>query len=111
LQRTKTLNEQFRETFESIAVHVGINSGPALVGPTKLEGATGVRWTYTASGPVTNVAARIAALGEGGTVLIGAETARRVAGFFPMREIGKRQLKNVKEEVLIYQVLGEADDQ
>jgi len=111
LQRTATLNEQLRGTFESIAVHAGINSGLALVGPTKLEGATGTRWTYTASGSVTNVAARIAALSEGGTVLISAETAWRVAGLFSMKEIGKRQLKNVKEEVLIYQVLGEADNQ
>ncbi len=111
LQRTATLNEQFRGTFESIAVHAGINSGLALVGPTKLEGATGVRWTYTASGPVTNVAARIAALGEGGMVLASAETTRRVAGLFSMQEMGKRQLKNVKEEVMIYQILGEADKQ
>jgi len=107
LQRTATLNEQLRGTFESIAVHTGINSGLALVGPTKLEGATGVRWTYTASGPVTNVAARIAALSEGGMVLTSAETARRVAGLFSMQEMGKRQLKNVKEEVMIYQILGE----
>ncbi len=107
LRRTTTLNEQLQGTFESIAVHAGINSGLALVGPTKLEGATGVRWTYTASGPVTNVAARIAALSEGGTIHIGAETARRVVGFFSMQAIGKRQLKNVKEEVLIYQILGE----
>ncbi len=111
LHRTATLNEQLQGTLESIAVHAGINSGLALVGPTKLEGATGVRWTYTASGPVTNVAARIAALGEGGTVLVGAETARRVAGFCSIREIGKRQLKNIKEEVMIYQILGGADTQ
>jgi DNA-binding response OmpR family regulator len=109
LQRTATLNEQFRGTFESIAVHAGINSGPALVGPTKLEGATGVRWTYTASGPVTNVAARIAALSEGGMVLVGTETARRISGLFSVKEMGKRQLKNVKEEVMIYQILGEVD--
>ena len=66
-----------------------------------------MRWTYTASGPVTNVAARIAALSERGTIHIGPETARRVVGFFSVQEIGKRQLKNVKEEVMIYQILGE----
>jgi class 3 adenylate cyclase len=110
LQRTTTLNEQLRGTFESIAVHAGINSGLALVGPTKLQGATGTRWTYTASGPVTNVAARIAALGGRGTILISEETARRVARFFSLQELGKRQLKNVAEEVLIYQILGKLDD-
>jgi DNA-binding response OmpR family regulator len=108
LQRTTTLNEQLQGAFESIAVHIGINSGLALVGPTRLEGVTGTRWTYTASGPITNVAARIAALGEGGTVLIGVETARRVEGLFSMKQIGNRQLRNVKEAVMIYQVLGQA---
>ena len=107
LQRTTTLNEQLRGTFESIAIHAGINSGLALVGPTKLEGATGTRWTYTASGPVTNVAARIAGLAGGGTILVSVETAKRVAAFFSLQEIGKRQLKNVKDEVTIYQILGE----
>ncbi|MBI3800293.1 MAG: response regulator [Deltaproteobacteria bacterium] len=107
LQRTTTLNEQLRGTFESIAVHAGINSGLALVGPTKLEGATGTRWIYTASGPVTNVAARIAELAGRGTILLSVETAQRVAALFSMREIGKRQLKNVTKEVTIYQILGE----
>jgi len=107
LQRTTTLNEQLRGTFESIAVHAGINSGLALVGPTKLEGATGTRWIYTASGPVTNVAARIAELAGRGTILLSVETAQRVAALFSMRELGKRQLKNVTKEVTIYQILGE----
>jgi class 3 adenylate cyclase len=107
LQRTKTLNEQLRGTFESITVHAGINSGLALVGPTKLEGTTGTRWSYTASGSVTNVAARIAGLAGEGTILVSVETAKRVAAFFSMQEIGKRQLKNVKDEVTIYQILGE----
>ncbi len=45
--------------------------GPALVGATKLEATGGGRWTFTASGPTTNLAARIAGLtrprrGQGG---------------------------------------------
>ncbi len=51
---------------EPIGVHVGVNSGVAAVGATKIEGMAGTRWTYTASGSVTNVAARLAALGAGG---------------------------------------------
>ena len=107
LHRTATLNDQFQGTFESITVHAGINSGLALVGPTKLEGITGVRWTYTAIGPVINVAARIAGLAGEGTILVSAETARRVAEFFSTKELGKRQLKNVTEEVMVYQILEE----
>lgn len=105
LRRTMQLNDQFQETSAPIFLHLGINSGSALVGPTKLEGVNGARWTYTASGTVTNVAARIAGLGEEGVVLVGPETARRIDGFFPVQELGPRQFKNLREQVTIYRVL------
>ncbi len=108
MQKTAELNEQLRGVFDPVSVHIGINSGIALIGPTKYEGASGVRWTYTALGPVVNLAARIAGVAEGGAILVGPETARRIEGDLPTKEIGKRQLKNVKDEVMIYQVPGEA---
>ena len=106
LQRTVQLNLQLQDRAMPIAVHLGINSGPAFVGLTKLEGASGTRWTYTASGAVTNIAARIAALAEAGTVLVGPETARRITGFFAVRQLGLRQLKNITEAVMVSQILG-----
>jgi len=106
LQRTVQLNMQLQDVAMPIAVHLGINSGPAFVGLTKLEGASGARWTYTASGTVTNIAARIAALGEAGTVLVGPETARRITGLFTVRQLGMHQLKNITEAVMVYQILG-----
>ena len=106
LQRTDDLNEQLNGIFEPISVHIGINSGVALLGPTKLEGTSGARWTYTALGPVINLAARIAGIAEGGTILVGPETARRIEREFSTREIGKKQLKNVRDEVMVYQVVG-----
>jgi adenylate cyclase len=106
LQRTVQLNIQLQDMAVPIAVHLGINSGPALVGLTKFEGASGARWTYTASGAVTNIAARIAALGEAGTVLVGPETARRITGLFAVRQLGMRQLKNITDAVMVYQILG-----
>jgi DNA-binding response OmpR family regulator len=110
LQRTDDLNDQLKGIFEPISVHIGINSGVALIGPTKLEGANAARWTYTALGPVVNLAARIAGVAEGGTILVGPETARRIAGHFSTTEIGKRRLKNVRDEVMISQVVGAAGD-
>jgi CheY-like chemotaxis protein/class 3 adenylate cyclase len=107
--RTIQLNAQFQGTFAPIYLHVGINSGVALVGPTKLEGASGTRWTYTASGSVTNLAARIAALSEGDAVLVGPETARRLEGVFPMQMLGQQQLHNISEKVVIYRILGQAE--
>ena len=74
-------------TFAPIYLHVGINSGLALVGPTKLEGANGTRWTYTATGSVTNLAARIAAAGEGGAVFVGPEPPGASRVSFPCRRL------------------------
>ena len=62
LRRTRELNETLHGLPEPLAVHLGVNSGLATVGATKIEGANGTRWTYTASGQVTIVAARLAAL-------------------------------------------------
>lgn len=106
LQKTDELNEQLKGIFDPISVHMGINSGIAAIGPTKYEGASGVRWTYTALGPVINLAARIAGVAEGGMICMGPETARRVEAQFACKEIGKQQLKNVKREVMIYRVVG-----
>lgn len=109
LRLTAQLNDQAYDAVAPIMLHLGVNSGRALVGATKLEGASGARWTYTASGTVTNVAARIAALSEGEGVFVGPETARRVETFFTLRQIGLRQLRNIQDEMMIYHVVREAD--
>jgi adenylate cyclase len=108
VQRTAELNTAGQAHTAPLAVHIGINSGAALVGSTKFEGVSGRRWTYTASGPMTNLAARLVALGTAGTVLVGPETAWRVAGAFPTRSLGKQQFKNFHEEVMVYQILTES---
>ena len=103
--KTAELNAQLEGIFEPIAVHIGINSGIALIGPTKFEGATGTRWTYTALGPAVNLAARIAGVAGEGMICVGPETKRRIEGRFSTRALGKHQLKNVSGEVMIHQVL------
>jgi class 3 adenylate cyclase len=85
-------------------INMGINSGRALVGATKFETYTGARWTYTARGSVTNVAARIGAHATGGSILVSNETAQRVMGQTQLSYLGKFSLKNITEEVDIYQV-------
>jgi hypothetical protein len=50
---------------ERLVVNVGINSGPAFVGAAKFDSYTGSRWTYTARGMTTNIAARIGPLRPG----------------------------------------------
>jgi class 3 adenylate cyclase len=81
-----------------------VNSGAAAVGATKIEGTAGTRWTYTASGPVTNVAARLAALGAGDSVFVGPETARRLSGWLDLEDLGERLLKNVEEPLRVFRL-------
>src|SRR5205814_2202193 len=49
---------------------------------------TGTRWTYTASGPVTKLAARLARLGPGEIVSVGAGARGRLGGGVPLRGVG-----------------------
>jgi class 3 adenylate cyclase len=102
LRRAHAINEEMAALTEPIRLHVGVNSGTAAVGATKIEGTAGTRWTYTASGPVTTLAARLAALGDGDAVVMGGETARRLDGGFATQDWGERRLRNVEEPVRVY---------
>jgi class 3 adenylate cyclase len=106
-RRTRELNVEVGPPFEPITMKVGVNSGIAAVGATKIEGVAGTRWTYTASGTTTNIAARLAALAESdGAVLVSAETRGRLGEEFDTEELGARTLKNVREPLPVYRVLG-----
>jgi class 3 adenylate cyclase len=104
LRRAHLINGELAGKSEPIRLHVGVNSGTAAVGATKIEGTAGTRWTYTASGPVTNLAARLAALGEGDAVILGGETARRLDAEFSCEDWGERRLRNVEEPVRVFRV-------
>jgi len=106
LRRTAEINAEAESMADPIAVHVGVNSGMAAVGATRIEGMAGTRWTYTASGPVTNVAARLAALGEGDAVMLGAETRRRLGPEFSAEDLGEIPLRNIDEPVHIFRLRG-----
>jgi adenylate cyclase len=89
-----------------LAIHMGLNSGLALVGSTHFEGGQGTRWTFTASGPVTNLAARLAATAQAGQLLVGPETVRRLGNRYQVERLGCEHLKNLAQAVDIYRVLG-----
>jgi class 3 adenylate cyclase len=104
LSATEMLNE--KHGAEPLAIHIGINSGPALVGSTRFEGPRGARWTFTASGPVTNLAARLAAVAREGQVLAGPETVQRLGSHYRLEKLGLEHLKNVSEPIELYRILG-----
>jgi DNA-binding response OmpR family regulator len=106
LAATDALNQVNRE--QPLAIHLGINSGMALVGSTRFEGLRGTRWTFTASGPVTNLAARLASIAEAGQILVGPETVRRLGGRYCLQRLGRERLKNIAEAVDIHCILGPA---
>jgi len=91
---------------QPLAVHMGINSGLALVGSTRFEGRRGTRWTFTASGPVTNLSARLAGMAAAGQILLGPETVRRLGSRYRLQRLGREHLKNLAEAVDIHCVLG-----
>ena len=104
-ERVSRINGEERMRLEPITVNIGINSGQCLVGSTRFEGVSGTRWTYTASGPVTNMAARIGALAANGKILIGEETHRRVGNRFSTREAGTHALKNIRKPVRVFELV------
>jgi class 3 adenylate cyclase/HAMP domain-containing protein len=105
LAKVTELNQAFTGIYPPVAIHVGINSGPALVGATKLDAAGGGRWTFTATGPTTNLAARVAGLTKGGEVKVGPETAERIKGHYVLEDTGEHQLKNVAQPVRVFRLV------
>jgi class 3 adenylate cyclase len=105
-RRTQEINTELEGELQPISMKVGVNSGIASVGATKIEGAAGMRWTYTASGPTTNIAARLAALGEGGGVVVSEETHHRLGDEFQADDLGFQALKNVRQPAHVYRVTG-----
>jgi class 3 adenylate cyclase len=99
------LNREFEGVYPPISIHVGINSGAAFVGATKLDAAGGGRWTFTASGSTTNLAARIAALATGGQIMVGPETAGRIQGQYVLEDTGEHRLKNVSEPLRVFRLV------
>jgi DNA-binding response OmpR family regulator len=106
LTAAETLNQENLE--HPLAIHMGLNSGTALIGVTRFEGMHGTRWTFTASGPVTNLAARLAGVSQAGQIIVGPETVRRLGDRYRLTSLGREHLKNIAEAVEIYQVLGRA---
>ncbi len=83
---------------------MGINSGKAYVGTTRMMSVTGERLAYTASGLVTVIAARIGKLSENTSLFIGPETYSMIRDIYPCDFIGDCRLKNISELTSIFQV-------
>ena len=104
-QRTVALNDEYAGIFPAVQLHMGVNTGEALVGATKLGAGGAQRWTFTATGPTTNVAARLAASAQGDEIVVGPTTAERIRNHFVLESLGDRTFKNVSQPIRVYRVI------
>jgi len=87
-----------------LAVRIGIATGPVLVG--ELAGA-GAAQEEAVVGETPNLAARLQALAEPGTVVVAARTRRLLGGLFELLDLGPVRLKGFAEAMSAFRVEGE----
>jgi len=109
--KTLEINEELKNRFLPVEVNMGVNSGIAAVGMNRFTGVSGTRMTFTATGPVTNLAARIASAAKHGDILVGPETALRVSEGLRLFDRGLMNFKNVSEPVRVFSLVRDEDKQ
>jgi class 3 adenylate cyclase len=103
--KTLKVNAELRGKFKPTVVNMGINSGKVFLGATKFDGISASRWTFTASGLTTVLAARIAGLATEGKILLGPETVNRLHEEFLIQPFGEHHLKNISKPVPVYRLM------
>jgi len=103
---SRSLWEEFHlSDMGPLAVNMGISSGTALVGMTRFKGMLDTRMTFTASGSVTNIAARLSKHAEGGDILISQATRELIQGLWPVFDKSRATLKGIPDPLQIYSLL------
>jgi class 3 adenylate cyclase len=96
------LNDDYSYPWGAVDLHVGINTGEALVGFTKMKSLAGERYTYTASGLTTVLASRIGSLSSETRLYVGIDTFNCVEKFCEYEYMGEKKVKNIEEPIRIY---------
>ncbi|MFH2059815.1 MAG: adenylate/guanylate cyclase domain-containing protein [Pseudomonadota bacterium] len=105
IDRNRAINRSLEPGMDPIDVNIGINSGSALVGMTRFKGSLNTRMTFTATGTVTNIAARLSDHARHGDILMGEETKNMVDGLWPVYPHGPVSLKGIKHPLLVFSLL------
>ena len=105
-KRTESINTELEGRFQPVKIHMGMNSGTASVGTSRFQGREGARTTFTATGSLTNLAARLADEAKPGQILVGPETAARIKDFLKLEELGPKHFKNLKHAVEVFSLSG-----
>ena len=101
----RKLNRTLDYPWGDVQLHLGINTGEAYVGTTRMQSITGDRLTYTATGVVTVLAARIGSISENTQLLIGPDTYALIQDGFRCDCVGDCKLKNISEPIPVYRVI------
>jgi class 3 adenylate cyclase/tetratricopeptide (TPR) repeat protein len=88
---------------EPLAVRIGIATGLVVVGDL---GGEGMAWEHAIVGDAPNLAARLQALVEPGTVVIAGSTRRLVGDHFRLRNLGRHAVKGMSHPVEAWTVEG-----
>lgn len=93
LRRTQGLN---------FSVRIGLNSGEVVVGAIGED----LSLEYTAIGHTVGLAQRMESLAEPGKAYLAPETAKLVAGYLNLRDLGEFEVKGVSEPIRIHELVG-----
>jgi class 3 adenylate cyclase/predicted ATPase/ABC-type transport system involved in cytochrome c biogenesis ATPase subunit len=88
---------------EPLAVRIGIATGLVVVGDLSGEGALR---EHAVVGDTPNLAARLEALAEPGTIVVAASTRRLLGDLFHLRDLGRHEVKGIAEPVAAWAVEG-----
>ncbi|MFO1302322.1 MAG: AAA family ATPase [Burkholderiales bacterium] len=106
--RMRAASQELDQRFaEPLHVRIGLQTGVVVVGD---MGPEDHRQVGALVGEAANVAARLQAIAQPDTVVVGGTTQALLEGRFDVRPLGPQTLKGLSREVLAYEVLGERDD-
>ena len=93
---------------EPLAVRIGIATGVVVIGDLSREGALR---EHAVVGDTPNLAARLQALAEPGTIVVAASTRRLLGDLFRLRDLGRHEVKGIAEPVAAWAVEGVSDSE
>ena len=94
--------ELAREYGLELSVRMGLNSGEVVVGSIGDD----LSLEYAAIGRTAGLAQRMEALAQPGTIAMSESTAKSIAGYFELRELGAFEVKGARAPVPVFELTG-----